>query len=486
MRGKEQAGDDALNLIPPHPDLRKRLKEDFERARTAGGEAVARLLRIREAVRPGLNDGLIYPGDTFPLGTPTGVIRSAARKKAPLRGTVRVAVVLAEFSDRRFGQGRDAAHFEKLFFSRGSLPNGSVREYFSDVSGRRIAISGTVAGPFLLPRTLAEYANGESGTGGAGPNARTMALDAAKAASAGPGVKFRFYDNNKDGYVDAFIVIHAGRGAEETGEGGDMWSHKWVLPGNGLDTDGVRIYAYVTVPEDARIGVCCHELGHLLFGFPDLYDPDYSSEGAGNWCLMAGGSWLGNGEIPAHPSAWCKANQGWVDVKAPKARKTGAAVQFKDVKDGHAVHRLWKDGTRGSEYYLVENRQRKGFDARLPGDGLLVWHVDESVDGNTNEVHYMVALEQADGSGHLEKGDNRGDAGDPFPGASNNRNFTASSDPGSRSYTKSETCVQLTGIGDSGPVMKAWVSVKCAAAGKNRKPPTKKRGRKTAKKKSRR
>jgi len=445
------------------------MKEDFADARAAGGETVARLLRIREAVRPGLNDGLIYPGNTFPLGTPTAVIRSAARKMKPLKGTVRVAVVLAEFSDRRFGAGMDAAHYEKLFFSKGELPHGSVREYFSGVSNGKIAITGAVAGPFLLPRTLAGYAHGESGTSQAEPNARTMAQEAAKAAAAR--LKFKPFDNNRDGYVDAFIVIHAGRGAEETGNDGDIWSHKWVLPGNGIAADGVRIYAYVTVPEDSRIGVCCHELGHLIFGFPDLYDPDYSSEGAGNWCLMAGGSWLGDGEIPAHPSAWCKASQGWVEVKTPKLNGT---VQFRFVKEGRAVHRLWKEGAGGSEYYLVENRQKTGFDARLPGEGLLVWHVDESVDDNTNEVHYKVALEQADGANHLEKGDNRGDAGDPFPGTSDNRSFTADSNPDSRSYTKLDTCVQITRISASWPLMTAEISVKCPAAGGKRKPPSKK------------
>ena len=42
-----------------------------------------------------------------------------------------------------------------------------------------------------------------------------------------------------------------------------------------------------------------HELGHLLFGFPDLYDTDYTSEGIGDWCLMAAGSWNGGGDTPA-------------------------------------------------------------------------------------------------------------------------------------------------------------------------------------------
>jgi immune inhibitor A len=30
--------------------------------------------------------------------------------------------------------------------------------------------------------------------------------------------------------VDAFVVVHAGRGAEETGDAGDLWSVKWTLP----------------------------------------------------------------------------------------------------------------------------------------------------------------------------------------------------------------------------------------------------------------
>ena len=42
-----------------------------------------------------------------------------------------------------------------------------------------------------------------------------------------------------------------------------------------------------------------------------------------------------------------------------------------------ATHRLWRDGMRGSEYFLVENRQQTGYDTLIPGGGLLVWHVDD-------------------------------------------------------------------------------------------------------------
>ena len=137
-----------------------------------------------------------------------------------------------------------------------------------------------------------------------------------------------------------------------------------------------RFSRYLTVPEDCKIGVCAHELGHLLFGFPDLYDTDGSSEGIGNWCLMAAGSWGGGGDMPVHPSAWCKANQGWVTVDNGAAKRPCRRSQ--DVKTSQTVYRLWKDGATGNEYFLVENRQQIGFDASLPGGGLLVWHVDEA------------------------------------------------------------------------------------------------------------
>ena len=141
-----------------------------------------------------------------------------------------------------------------------------------------------------------------------------------------------------------------------------------MLSGGEYVADTTKIYAYLTVPEDARIGVCAHELGHLLFGFPDLYDTDNTSEGIGNWCLMAGGSWNGGGDIPAHASAWCKAQQGWVTVQNVT---TNGLLTIADVKDSHTVYRLWKDGAAGQEYFLVENRQKSGYDAHLPGDGLL-------------------------------------------------------------------------------------------------------------------
>lgn len=453
--------------VAPSPELKAKFKAELAQVRsTVRSELASALTLARSPTRLGFNDGVIFPPDQFPEGTPKSAIRGAAADRAPLRGPLRVIVVLVQFSDKAMAETaqQTASHFRDLFFSSGVMPHGSVKEYYQEVTGGLVDIVGEVVGPYTLPQTLAWYANNNFGIGRGGGafRANTMAKDAAMAAN--PAVNFGLYDNDGNGFVDAFIVVHAGRGGEQTGNAGDIWSHKHVLPA-AMSADGKQIYAYLTVPEDAKLGVCAHELGHLLFGFPDLYDTDGSSEGIGDWCLMSGGSWNGSGDIPAHPSAWCKVNQGWVGTTNVTASGT---VSLPDVKTNHTVHRLWKNGTGGSEYFLLENRQRSGYDAQLPGAGLLIWHIDEAQLGNSDESHYKVALVQADGLHELDAthaagmfGD-QGESGDPFPGATAKTAFNAATTPNSKSYAGVNTCVSVTAISASGPTMTATLGVRCS------------------------
>jgi hypothetical protein len=127
------------------------------------------------------------------------------------------------------------------------------------------------------------------------------------------------------------------------------------------------------------------------------------------------------------------------------------------------------------EYFLVENRQKVNFDEGLPSSGLLIWHIDESkaTNDNTDNTHecypggpsctanhYRVALVQADNSWDLEKKNNGGDSGDPFPGTcywffNCNTSFDSLTSPNSALYSGSPSGVSITNISSSGPVMTA-------------------------------
>ena len=443
----QRSNDGHRCMIAPSPEIREIMVKELDRLRgLTDNKVLANMLTPKQPARVGFNDGLVVPGKVFPLGTSAATVRMHSSRRNMLRGTLRVAVVLVDFPDKKFSQQN--AHFEDLFFSG---KKGSVRHYFKEVSNNLIDIDGEVVGPFMMPKKITTYANGASGTGDPLPNARTMASDAAKAAL--PEIDFGQYDNDDDGYVDAFVVIHAGSGAEQTMNPNDIWSHKWILP-EVLDGDNTNIYAYLTVPEDCKLGVCVHELGHLLFGFPDLYDTDGSTAGVGDWCLMGSGSWNDGGDTPAHPCAWCKVQQGWSFVA--NQVKNEERVKIAPVQKGNLVYRLWKEGLQGNEYFLVENRQQSRYDRFIPASGLLIWHIDDNIDSNSNEFHYKVALMQADGRKDLEsRKNNTGDEGDPFPGAEGNTVFNKNSNPSSLSYGGLDTGVQVMNISEGGEVVTA-------------------------------
>jgi len=116
----------------------------------------------------------------------------------------------------------------------------------------------------------------------------------------------------------------------------------------------------------------------------------------------------------------------------------------------------------------VENRQRTGFDLSLPGDGLLIWHVDDNVlsdntqewyPGHTTSGHYLVALEQADGLFQLDQNQNNGNSGDPFPGSTDARSFNSTTAPNSLGYTGLVSFVTVSNISNSGSLMTADFSV---------------------------
>lgn len=417
------------------------------------------LLDIPSIGRTGWNDGVIYPMTDLPAAAPT-----RGRAPAPMRrvslpsatGTLHCLVLLVDFADN---PGRTpAAHFEQLLFDATNA--GSMRSYYRAMSYGALDITGRVAGWLRMPQPYSFYVDGQSGTGRAFPrNTPGLLQDALAAWTASNSLAP--FDANGDGFVDGLFLVHAGPGAETQSDPAQrkamIWSHKWTLPAPFV-ANGVKAFAYFTAPEDGRLGVFAHEFGHFI-GLPDLYDTSYRSRGAGDWCLMAGGSWGGNGDLPARLSAWCLASLGWIKPRNVRRTRT---IELKTLEASKtACLRVWRGGRSGPEYFLLENRQQSGRDAALPGHGLALWHIDERQSDNTNPIAYRVGLVQADGRRDLELNKNDGDAADLFPGTKkvlrvDDRLGIA---PTTRAHDGSATGVAISSIKEQAGVISVRVKV---------------------------
>jgi M6 family metalloprotease-like protein len=381
--------------------------------------------------------------------------------------TLRAVVLLTEFSDNLASGNMvdyvDSAYFDTLFNSEGTLTYGSMREFYDENSRGQFVFIADVYGWYMMPQTYDYYVDEQKGFGDFPTNAQGLVYDAIYEAD--PDVDYSIYDRDDDEYVDALILVHAGPGFEVSGNVNHIHSHKWSLPFMfEISTDGVTLSDYninpeensVSFPEPIAIGVFCHEFGHTL-NLPDLYDSDYTSTGVGDWSLMASGSYNGNSQNPAHFDAWCKMRLGWL---VPENITTSVQDhEFPQVITSGYVARLWTNGSGGQEYFLIENRQKLGFDAHLPGEGLLIWHVDETNWSNQNEYNYLVGLEQADGLFELEENQGDGDRDDPYPGNMNVREFSETTIPSTATNDDDSTLVAVWNISDSDSLMTANLDI---------------------------
>ncbi|MBM3329152.1 MAG: M6 family metalloprotease domain-containing protein [Calditrichaeota bacterium] len=396
-----------------------------------------------------------------------------ARRDAPdLEGEWRCLVILIDFADYPWDHREDENfpnddliytddHIREMLFSENSFRypgsrsryTGSMRDYYTEVSGGLFTVTGTVTRWYRAPQNYRYYCNsdGQAGTdddygfGSYPRNVQRLVEDAL--ALANEDLDLSVFDNDGDGVAEGLFIVHAGPGAEELPEevGADyIWSHKWSI--NERQYDGVTFSTYTIEPQTGLIGVFCHEFGHAI-GLPDLYDTDDTSEGVGEWCLMGGGAWCRKygdpeGSTPSHLCGWAKKRLGWVEVVNIDRSQEG--LQIAPVIESGVVYRLWTGGAAGREYFLLENRQPVNFDAGLTRrqfdhnlrspEGLLIMHIDETRSSNRNDARRLVDIEEA--SPVLHDGEpfeqlngrrvrpadrnlynpNRGDDGDLWPG----------------------------------------------------------------------
>ena len=359
---------------------------------------------------------------------------------APSTGNISVAFIMVGFDDQDFQDEYDKDYFEDTAFAS----SDSMWDYFDEVSKGALNIEGEVFGPYTLDGNEADY----SGT--------TTDFVEESVAIADDDIYYPDFD--------AIMAIHSGPGGESSGNSDNLWSLHWTFRGTAIETDDVdedgedhvirKIsqvpeYQIVGGAERNPLGVWCHEFGHELY-LPDFYDTDQSSEGVGNWAVMAAGAWGNNGETPVYFSAFSRIWLGWEEAILVDDDVSNLVIE--PVSEGGKIYKLPIPGnsSNSKEYFLLENRQQTRYDTYLPGEGLLIWHIDEEVldskwgsnTVNDDEELKGMDLEEADGDDDLDYGVNRGDDGDPYRSGS----FSKDTYPNSLANNESDSGWKINNI----------------------------------------
>ncbi len=341
----------------------------------------------------------------------------------------------------------------------------SVKKYFQNISNGLLTYTNVVTVYIRIPNSLnpRSYYNDTSKDCGAQGN--LLIRDALNILKALPNYTTEILPTFKNLTVDslnrvvACNVFFAGGNSGVWNKG--LWPHSWSLYNVGaqwLSTGGKRVYRYqiTNIGSSLSIGTFCHENGHLLCGFPDLYDYDYDSRGgAGNFCLMGYGNGGNGGRCPAQVSAYLKRAAGWAaTINLSSNSAMSAMVSVAPGSNFNTFYRLQKPGV-ATEYFLIEGRYKTGHDTYLPGSGVAIWHVDElgsrdnqSLTPNTTHANFELSLVQADNRWDLHKNVNAGDANDLYYGGNPStgylNQFSDNSSPNARWWDGSPSGAMFT------------------------------------------
>lgn len=208
---------------------------------------------------------------------------------------------------------------------------------------------------------------------------------------------------------------------------------------------------------DFGMAILCHEQGHDIQGWPDLYDYDVWSTTLGEivntpvagYDLMSGGGLV-------HGIANMKASAGWVTmIPLEPLIPVGAGPVTLDfypterIEDQYYQYTNPNNSEEFLDFWFNNNASAYGV---VGGSGLYITHQDFSSFTAADPIqqringHFTWEVLQADGLNELQDAVNNGDAGDPFPGTSNNRTFSADGNPPARWWNQADIGLRILDV----------------------------------------
>lgn len=311
----------------------------------------------------------------------------------PYVGNRRQLLVLASFQDKDFVDGRDAAMqtwngiFNAEGYSEGEYV-GSVHDYFLAQSYELFNLTFDLV--FVeLPDVEWKYRS----TAIDDEFSQYMVDDIVDVLMT-QDIDWSLYDWDGDAFVDQLLIIYAGEGMNSGGGSSTIWPHQWWLSQHkNLDTDApndFRSYRTVTMGDKefyvdcyccvneyvnysgtrTTFGTICHEYSHC-FGLPDFYYGN--SMVVKEWDIMDYGNYNEHGFRPCNYSAHERMLMGW--LTPVELTEPASITDMPALCDEPVAYLIRNDGAE-NEFFIVENRQQRGWDESLPGSGIVVFHID--------------------------------------------------------------------------------------------------------------
>lgn len=356
-------------------------------------------------------DFTIRRGDCTPYyddGTPAEARSGKAMRRLPATKTnwdadkvYRQLVILISFSDTDFTPDDPQQYYDDMLnkpgYNLGAGPS-CMADYFREQSNGLLNMQFDVYGPYKVDTKAQPYENPNANTHNYGRDAMTKATQ--MFIDEHPDLDFSPYDWDGNKNVEQVIYVAAGYSGNVGSEKcyGHIWPNTSTM--SSITTpDGYAISNYSLSCElwptnrSCGIGTICHEFSHSL-GLPDIYPTTgWTFSIVDEWDLMDGGNFTNNGWCPPNYTPLEKMLLGW--LKPTELAEPTVIMDMRPLSDGGEAYKVSHTNT---EYLLLENRQWTGWDAGLPGQGLVIYHVNymaskwssNSVNNLANQVNFSI------------------------------------------------------------------------------------------------
>ncbi|MEN8154485.1 MAG: M6 family metalloprotease domain-containing protein [Acidobacteriota bacterium] len=342
-----------------------------------------------------------------------------AWKGMPSKGVVKIPVILISFQDKPNANSKQLIN-NKIFGTgnQAEFPYESLRSFYTRSSYGQLKITGNILGwyktSYIRDEVLTKKPVSEA-------VARDNLIKEVINYYDAKGHDFSQYDNDNDGDIDYIVIIWSG----EHGEWSTFWwayqtsvvDSTFIVDGKNLSLYSWQWESYGYPTSSFRPTTLIHETGHAL-GLPDLYDYEEGTGPEGG----VGGLDMMDASNGDH-NCFHKFLLDWIDpavittgsshdlMLKPSATNTDSLIVMPDLDDGVVF----------SEFFMIQNRYKKGNDIKYPGSGILIWHIDSTLDDsgydfkfdNSYTDHKYLRLMEADGLEEIESMFNA-DAGDYY------------------------------------------------------------------------